>query len=331
MKNFIDLTGQRFERLLVVERAEDHISKSGIHTVSWLCECDCGKQIITQSLNLRNGHIKSCGCLRSDFSKAKLNDLTGNTYGKLTVLERAENHLSPKGGVTTMWKCACNCGNVIIANSSLLKTGKTRSCGCLSNDKNDISGIKYGMLTAILKEKVDNNRQSWWIFRCDCGKEKVLLKNSVTSGNVISCGCFHKSRNGLSNTRIYGIWKGMIARCYNKNSKPYSNYGGRGITVCKEWREEKNGFTNFYEWSVKHGYDCSLSIDRKDNDGNYNPENCRWATSIEQNNNTRNTRKFEYNGKFYTLTELSNDFKVKRSTIDSRLRKGKTIEEAIKH
>lgn len=138
--NFIDLTGMRFGNLTVAKRVEDHISKSGkTVSVMWECKCDCGKDIIVQGLNLRNGHVKSCGCYRKKFSSKKIDDLTGRRFGKLIVLERADNIFSPSGQPQTRWKCLCDCGNTIIVRAQLLKMGKTKSCGCNVNTQKGLS------------------------------------------------------------------------------------------------------------------------------------------------------------------------------------------------
>lgn len=143
MERFIDLTGQRFGKLTVIERAEDHISKSGkTVTVAWRCKCDCGNEITVKSLNLRNGHVSSCGCYRKEFASKKIDDLTGLKFGKLKVLERADNCISPSGQPKTAWKCQCDCGKMIIVRARSLKLGKTKSCGCIVNTQNGLSHTK---------------------------------------------------------------------------------------------------------------------------------------------------------------------------------------------
>lgn len=131
-----------------------------------------------------------------------------------------------------------------------------------------------------------------WKCLCDCGNEIVVRSNSLRRGLTKSCGCLNKERapshvvHNMSKTRIYRIYKAIKQRCCNKKSEDYKYYGGRGITVCDEWR---NDFMAFYDWAMANGYTDNLTIDREDNDGNYEPSNCRWVTRKEQAHNKTNT------------------------------------------
>lgn len=136
----------------------------------------------------------------------------------------------------------------------------------------DIAGMKFGRLTAIKKVGTKGNgkgSKSIWLCRCDCGNEKEILRNSLVSGTT------------------WNIWTGMRDRCSRPNNKNYQRYGGRGICVCPEWDSD---FQNFYDWSMENGYSDDLTIDRIDNDGNYEPSNCRWVTRKEQTRNRSITK-----------------------------------------
>lgn len=225
----------------------------------------------------------------------KLDDLIGRKFGMLTVLTRAEeNYVSPSGIRLTQWKCRCECGNVTVATGANLKAGRTKSCGCASaKTTRNIAGQKFGRLTAI--ELADpyvsksGMQRTRWRCVCDCGAEACVQSRFLMSGATQSCGCLQAEVNssahtthGGSNSRLYNIWCGMKDRCSNPNNNRYDRYGGRGIIVCEEWR---GSFESFSRWAFANGYNDSLSIDRVNNDGNYEPKNCRWATAKEQANN----------------------------------------------
>jgi DNA-directed RNA polymerase subunit RPC12/RpoP len=135
-------------------------------------------------------------------------------------------------------------------------------------------------------------KRSYNLYKCGfCGNEFKAQVRYINSGAIISCGCYNKqlvkdrnTKHGLVNTGLYGIWRNIKNRTLNPKHKQYNDYGGRGITICDEW---KNDFMSFYAWAMTNGYSDELSIDRIDNDGGYSPENCRWTTSIIQNRNKR--------------------------------------------
>ena len=189
--------------------------------------------------------------------------------------------------------------------------------------RKNLIGQTFGRLTVIAEGKTreSNNKrkQYYWLCQCSCGSQpKEINQNSLLSGEIISCGCYHSEHNheygfkhGMSHTRIYTIWSGMIQRCCNPNAKNYPRYGGRGVTVCEEWKE----FKKFYEWSKISGYSDNLTIERLDNNGNYCPENCTWITKQKQMRNTRRNHYIKYNDEELTLTEWARKFDMNVETL----------------
>lgn len=205
---------------------------------------------------------------------SKFQDLTGQRFGRLTVIKRVENKTYPSGQKKVEWLCKCECGKETTVSSQCLLNGHTKSCGCT--------------------------------------KGEFIRQKKAT----------HKE----SNTKLYRIWQAMKRRCYNANTKDYKLYGSRGIAVCDEWF---NSFEAFEKWAIVNGYDDTLTIDRIDVNGNYEPSNCRWATPKEQANNKRNNHLLTYNNKTQTLQQWADEMNIKRSTILTRLNRGWSIERAL--
>lgn len=198
-------------------------------------------------------------------------------------------------------------------------------------------GKRFGKLVVVSEgTKRKGDRQSRWICQCDCGNTTHPINGyDLRNGHTQSCGCLHKetmSKNktthGKSKTKAYNIHQGIKARCFNPKERFYGSYGGRGITVCDEWKDD---FQAFYDYVSKlpHFDEEGYSLDRMNNNGNYEPGNVRWATSSEQGNNKRNCHKIEFNGKTHSITEWSKQTGIKRETIYYRLKHGWTNEKIL--
>ena len=205
---------------------------------------------------------------------SKCIDLTGQRFGRLTVVGRADNYITPKGAKFSRWNCIC-----------------------------------------------------------DCGKKTIVVSSSLRSGNTTSCGCYHdqccrerRIKHGKSGGKLNWVWTAMKERCLNPNSKDYKYYGARGITVCDDW---ENSFESFMDWAYSNGYQEGLSIDRINVDGDYCPDNCRWADAKMQANNTTRNRKITYNGETHTVSEWSEITGIKYRTILQRANMGWNAERIL--
>ena len=193
----------------------------------------------------------------------------------------------------------------------------------------DRIGERHGRLLVVERapNKSERDTNARWKCKCDCGREVIQYGQDLKKGKVVSCGCWNdekRFKHGLANTPVHRIWIGMHSRCRNPNLKEYPNYGGRGIKVCERWKS----FENFIaDMGIRpEGY----SIDRIDNDGDYEPSNCRWATTRQQLNNKRTSRILAMNGESRTIAEWADKLGIDWHTIRNRVdRYGWTIEKAL--
>lgn len=220
------------------------------------------------------------------------------------------------------------------------------------NRKNlkSLVGEKIGRLEVLREEPYttkSGNVLRGYLCRCKCGNEKIISRSSLISGKTNSCGCliteFNKCKKGndywkyrkpidekhiKDRKRLYNIWKTMGYRCNNPNFPSYSNYGARGITICRKW-QGLSGFHNFRDWSFENGYAENLTLDRIDNSKGYSPDNCRWVDEKTQCSNKRTNKYITYKGVRKTITQWSEILGVSRSSFDHRINKGLLDEDVI--
>lgn len=190
----------------------------------------------------------------------------------------------------------------------------------------DLTGQRFGRLTVIEFAGISKGRNAKWLCHCDCGSEVVVLSRSLKSGRTNSCGCLKLdllNQHGMSKSRLYREWRGIKVRCLNASDPHFPDYGGRGITICEEWVDS---FENFRDWALTSGYHDGLTIDRIDNNGPYSPDNCRWSTMKEQQNNKRNNKLITFEGETHTVTEWAAIKGIDRHALYSRLKRGWPIE-----
>lgn len=185
--------------------------------------------------------------------------------------------------------------------------------------RSDLIGQKFGRLTVREFLRVDTKtKRVIWLCDCECGNTTEVPTSKLTSGNTKSCGCLqgevHKT-HGLSDTRLHRIWMGIKRRCYTVTTHNYNDYGGRGIKMCDEWL---NDFKTFYDWAMANGYKEDLSLDRIDVDGNYEPNNCRWANDYVQTHNRRLDKLYTYNGKTMSVRDWCKEIGFYWSVFDKK-------------
>jgi len=207
----------------------------------------------------------------------------------------------------------------------------------MKKNRSDLIGKKFGRLTVVRFHRVNEKYETFWECKCICGKLIITRRCSLVQGNSKSCGCLNnelvkkraleKSLKGrVKEERLYSIWCGMKQRCYGENSTEFNRYGKRGIRICDEWI---NDYKSFRKWSIANKYSDKFSIERIDNDGDYKPKNCKWATPKQQANNRSNSLFLEYKDKKQTLAQWSEELNIPYACLYRRLRGGWSVEKTF--
>lgn len=293
-----DLSGQKFGRLTVLERAPNKMLPCGQHQIMWKCKCDCGNEVIVRGASLKNGATKSCGCYRGQKSR-EINtiDLTGirmSDYGikdsKLTVIKRAEDYIDPHGNIRYQWLCKCDCGNETIVLGTMLRSGRTKTCGHCGHSviegtkTRDLTGLQFGELTVIEQAEdgktSDGYKKTRWKCKCSCGNDTIVDAHNLLIGHTKTCGhCGYDLVEGTRQIDLTGKkfgrlevvervgkakWR-CICECGNETIVGTGNLTSGGTQSCGCYLNERRSESHLVDltgWVMKeHGVpDSRLTV-----------------------------------------------------------------------
>lgn len=315
-ENKIDITGNTYKGVTVVGFSHMKNGRS-----FWECKCHkCDRITIFSGTDAK----KALSCQKCGRSRVNASEI-GKRNGSFVVVDvfSSRNRMH--------FRCLCDCGRTKIVKRKEFVKNESIYCRCSKDKCNEFIGTSFNHIKIVSYAGINAGNRKVWIGECICGNKLELYRSHIENKTVLSCGC-KASENGI-NTRIrrsnyvskrkpieYRHYRNMITRCFKESYIEYSHYGGRGITVCDRWLGEK-GFENFLSDMGKRP-SKTHSLDRIDNNGNYCPENCRWATRIEQANNKSTNNMMTINGITRTMSEWCKDNEIKYGTVWRRVKKG---------
>lgn len=292
-----DFLGRRFGYLTVIDFK---FAENENMFYSYKCRCDCGKEIIASRTALQKKVRFAC-----DECQTRYKSLQGVRSGLLTVIGNGKKYNS--------LKCCCECARLVEVSIEDFTEGRAKMCD--ENCSANLAKKKFGHLIVIELAPHDQNGNVQWLCRCDCGNEIIVPSKSLIKGDIKSCGCTRiRTKSDLKKT-----WNAIKQRCFNPNNIAYKNYGGRGITMYPDWVDD---FQAFYDYlsQLEHFDDKAYTLDRIDVNGNYEPDNLRWADAKTQARNKQNNHLVQYEGEMITIAEASERSGIPQGVLSQRLK-----------
>lgn len=320
-----------FVRNYLTVISNEKVLKNGAYY--YYCKCKCGNERLVSYNSLAYNRIQDCGCGEYALNVAKT-EYIGKKFNNLTIIDCYRKKYQNNNRIFVL--CKCDCGKEKEYNLTEVKNGHYKSCGC-SKDFDFDRDYKDKVFHNIkILDLIDESKKIVKC-QCHCGAffEIRLIELLKKTRYLVSCkycndGINHKFNkkklDELSNGEIKYILYRIKQRCYNPKTKDYKWYGEKGITVCDEWL---NNTDSFVSWALQNGYQKGLTIDRIDSNGNYEPSNCRFTDMIIQNNNKSKLKKYNYNGEYLTISQISRLCGINYRTLLARINKGIPFEKAI--